>query len=187
MHTAASTYRAKRDINIPYGFQQFCNSETRIARLEPLVPLQRKDQFQVFCFGPVVQEPIIPNLPETGREHMHQVATDEFRVFKGNGPPGLTGAEATGRESHTFIIHGKDAAVGDSNLVGMSAEIFNGITEAVESLLYVGAPVLIIKGMAEFFPVMRIPEGVAGRRKGGFAFAVQFVQAGKELTLEFIP
>ena len=186
MHTTATTHWTEGNVNIPYGFQQFCYGQACITRFKSLMSLQCKDQFQVFCFGPVVQEPIIPDLLKTGREHMHEVAADEFGVIKGDGPPGVTGIKATGRKSHLIITHGKDAAVGDGNLMGIPAEIFNRITEAVKSLLYVGAPVYIIEVVTKVLPMIRIPKAYAGRRKREFPILIELVQAGKEHAFEFI-
>lgn len=187
VHAASATYRAEGDVNIPYGLQQFCYGQACIACLEPLVTLEGKDQFQVFCFSPIVQEPIIPDLLETGREHMHKVAADKFRVIKGDGAPGVTWMKAAGRESHLAIIQGKDAAVRDGNLMGIPAKIFDGIAKSVKSFLYVGTPILIIEGMAEFIPGIRIPEGSTGRGKREFPVVIEFIQAGKEFSFEFIP
>ena len=46
--------------------------------------LKPKDDFKVLTFHPVVKETIVSNLLETGRQHMHQVAPDEFRMSKGD-------------------------------------------------------------------------------------------------------
>ena len=117
---------------------------------------------------------------------MHEVAADEFGVIKGDGPPGVTGIKATGRKSHLIIIHGKDAAVGDGNLMGIPAEIFNRIAEAVKSLLCVGAPVYIIEVVTKLVPMIRIPEAYTGRGKREFSILIELVQAGKEPAFEFI-
>ena len=187
VHAAAATYGTAGDIDIPYGLQQLCHGQACIARLESLMPLQGKDQHEIFCFVPVVQEPVIPNLLKTRREHMHQIAADELRVFKGNGPSGLTGIKSAGRKGHPVIIHGKDAAVGDGDLMGISAKIFNSIAKAVESLLYVGAPVYIIEVVTEQLPMIRIAEAYAGRGKRELPIPIEPVQAGKEPAFEFIP
>ena len=117
---------------------------------------------------------------------MHEVAADEFGVIKGDGPPGVTGIKATGRKSDLVIMDGKDAAVSDGNLMGIPAEIFNGIAEAVKSLLCVGAPVYIIEVVTKLLPMIRIPKAYAGRGKREFTVQIELVQAGKELAFEFI-
>ena len=50
------------------------------------MPLKGKDQFQVFAFSTVIQKAIIPDLLKTGREHMHQITADEFRVIQSDRP-----------------------------------------------------------------------------------------------------
>ena len=60
------------------------------------MPLQGKDQLQVFIFVPVVQEAVIADLLETGREYMHQIPADEFRIIQGDVPAWLPGFPAAG-------------------------------------------------------------------------------------------
>lgn len=69
----------------------------------------------------------------------------------------------------------------------ISSQIFNGVAEAVKGLFDVGAPVLVIKGLPEFFPVIRILEHFtgSGERKG--TRLIQLFQPGKKFPFEFIP
>ena len=53
------------------------------------MPLQGKDQFQVFTFVPVVQEAVIADLLKTGRKYMHQIPADEFRILQCDVPAWL--------------------------------------------------------------------------------------------------
>ena len=94
--------------------------------------------------------------------------------------------KAAGRKGHPVIIDGNDTAVGDGDLMCIPAEIFNGIAEAVKSLLYVGAPVYIIEVVTKLVPMIRIPEAYTGRGKREFSILIELVQAGKELAFKFI-
>ena len=144
LHPTAATYRAYRNINIPYYFQQLCHCQVGIACFETLMSLQGKDQFQVFCFVPVVEESIIPDFLKTGREHMHQVAPDKFCNSQGNCPARIARPASPCGKDYLFFIIGEDAAVGNGNLMGILPQVFNGIPEAVKCLLDIGAPVFFV-------------------------------------------
>lgn len=161
-HVAASALRANMDINIPDSFQKFCHGKTGIFFPEALVPLERKDQFQVPGLVPVVQETIVPDLLKTGRKYMHQIAADEFRIFECDVPARFTGGFPSCRERHMFLIYRQDSAVGYGNLVGIPSKVFYGVAKAVESFFYVRAPVLFVKGIPEGRPFIRIPQLFAG-------------------------
>lgn len=75
--------------------------------------LKRKDLFQVFTFEPVIQESVIADFLETGREHMHQITADELCVLQGNGPAWLTRPLSPCRKTDTLVIYREDAAVPD--------------------------------------------------------------------------
>lgn len=60
------------------------------------MPLQGKDQLQVFTFVPVVQEAVIADLLETGRKHVHQIPADEFCIVQCDVPAWLPGFPAAG-------------------------------------------------------------------------------------------
>lgn len=116
------------------------------------MPLKGKDQFQVFAFSPVIQEPIIPDLLKTRWEYMHQITADELDVFQNDHPARFTGLFPPGRKCDLLSIDRKDTAVGNGNLVGISSEIFHRIAKSMESFFYVRAPFLPIKEIAESRP-----------------------------------
>lgn len=118
---------------------------------------------------------------------MHQITTDEFRVIQGDCPARLTGFLPSGEKHDLLLIYGQDAAVGNGNLVGISAKVLNGIAKTVESFLYVRTPVFFIKAVAETDPFIRTAQLFTGRRKGQFATLVQGVQFCKVFSFEFIP
>ena len=82
--------------------------------------LEFKYQFQVSGFIPVVQKSIVPDLLETGWQHMHQITSDEFCMVQGDLAFGVTGLFFPGRKSDRIIGNRKDPVVGNSNLVGIT-------------------------------------------------------------------
>lgn len=93
---------------------------------------------------------------------MHQIPADEFSIIKGNVPFRLTGFLSSCRKGNLFLRYRKNSAVGNGNLVGITPKIFNGITKAVKGLFDVRTPVLFIKTVFKFFPVIRITQLFAG-------------------------
>lgn len=187
LHPAASTYGADADVNPPYGLYQFRYGKIGISGPETLMPLKGKNEFQVFAFPTVVQEPIIPDLLETGREHMHQIPADEFGVFQGNAPVRLTWLFPSGRERDLQFVNRKDTAVRNGNLVCISSEIFHRIAKSVEGFFYVRAPILSIKEIPEFSPFIGIAELVTGSGKNKASVFVKRIEPSKKLPFECIP
>ena len=134
-HAGTATGRTDADVNVPGSFQQFRHGEPRISLMEPLVSLQGKDKPQVFRLHPVVQEAVITDLLKTFREYVHQETADKFRVFQRDFPPGFPRLPAPCRESGVRFRDREDPAVGDGGLMGVTAEVFNGIPETVEGFL----------------------------------------------------
>ena len=114
---------------------------------------------------PVIQEAVVAYFLKTGRKHVHQVTADELCVIKGNAPFWGTSAEPPGRKSNGILCDGKDPAVGNSDLMCVTAKILDGITETVKGFLYVRTPVFFIKTVFPFFPAIRITKLIAGGRK----------------------
>lgn len=151
------------------------------------MPLKCKYQFQVFGFHPVIEESVITDLLETGWKYMHQVTADEFGIFQGNYPAGPAGLFPSGRKSDLPFINRKDAAVCYCDLMCISAEIFNGIAKSIEGFFYVGAPVLVIKAIAEFRPFIRIPQLFTETGKSQSAAFVKRIETGKVFAFKFVP
>src|SRR5699024_4517366 len=155
-HGCTAAFRADSQINVPYGFKQFCHGETSVALAEPLAALDPKDQLQISGLHPVVEKSIIADLLETGREHMHQEAPDKRFMAEGDLPFRITGFPAAGRESNLCFRNRKDPVVGDCNPMGIPAQIFDGIAEAVKGFFDVRAPVFFIKAVFQFLPASEI-------------------------------
>lgn len=186
-HVAASTLRADMDINVPDGFQNVCHGKAGIFFPETLMPLERKDQFQVSGFVPVVQETIVPDFLKTGRKYMHQVTADKFRILKCDFPARSTGGFPSCRERNLPLIHRQNPAVGYGNLMGIPSKVFDGIAKAVEGFFYVRAPILFVKGIPEGSPFIRIPQFFTGGGKSQLPFLEEALEAGKKFPLKFIP
>ena len=156
-HRCASATRTDIHIHVPYGLQEFCHGHPGVPLPEPLLTLEPENQFQVCGLHPVVEETIVTDLLEAGREHMHKEAADELRAGDGDLPFGIAGLPAPGREGNGIPSQGEDPAVGDGDLMGVTAEVFDGVPKTVKSFFYVRAPVLKIKGIPKFSPPAGAP------------------------------
>ncbi len=93
---------------------------------------------------------------------MHQITADEFCVIKGNLTFRLTRFFHSCGKSNLIFRDRKNPAVGNGDPVGITSKIFNGIAKSVEGFLDVGTPVLFIKTVFPFFPVVRIAKLFTG-------------------------
>ena len=118
--------------------------------------LKRKDQLQIFCLSTVVEEAVIADLPKTMRKDMHEEAPDKFHKGKGDLTPWVSRFLAARRKSDLGVCHGKDPAVGDSDLMGVAPKILDGIAKTVKGLFDIRAPVFPIEAVLEGLPLERI-------------------------------
>ena len=125
-----------------------------------MATLELENQHQVCGLHPVIQEAIIADLLKTARQHMHQVTADKFRLRQSDGPFGVARFLAPGSEGNIRICYRTEPAVGDGNLIRIPPQVLDGIAEAVEGFLYVGAPVNGIQTVSEFPPLIRIAPGL---------------------------
>ena len=93
---------------------------------------------------------------------MHQVTSDELCVIQCDLTLWVTRLFSSGRKSNRIFGNRKDPAVGDSDLVGVASQIFDGITKAVKGFLNVRTPVLFIKVIFPIFPAIGITELLKG-------------------------
>lgn len=80
LHGSTAAFRTDADIKTPNSLQQLRHGHAGITPPEPLPALELENQFQVLHFHTVVQETIVADLLETGRQHMHEITADEFRM-----------------------------------------------------------------------------------------------------------
>lgn len=173
VHPAAATFRTDTDIHMEGSFYQFCHGKIRIPGLKTLMSLQRENEFQVFTFSTIVQESVVTDFLKTGWEHMHQITPDKFCIFQSDRPTGIPRLFSSGREDSLLRIDRQDAAVGDGNLMCISAEVFDGVAKAVKGFLDVGAPVFLIKAVAEICPLIGIAQFFTGSGKTQFSIFME--------------
>ena len=82
----SSAAGADAGIFSPDSFQDVGYAHVRIPSSESLAVLQPEDQPEVSGLPAVIEETVVTDLLEPGREHMHQVSAYELCVFQGNGP-----------------------------------------------------------------------------------------------------
>ena len=114
------------------------------------MPLQCEDQFQVFAFFAVVQKAIVADFPETGWQYMHQITANEFFMGQSNCSARFSVFFTSCGEGNLMFCNRQNPAVGDGDLMGVSSEIFNGVSKAVESLFDIRTPCFFIKLIPEF-------------------------------------
>ena len=71
--------------------------------------------------------------------------------------------------------------------MGVSSEIFNGISKPVESFFDIWTPVFFVKFVPESGPSVRILQIFTGRRKMELPFFIKGIQPIQVFSLEFIP
>lgn len=178
---------ASGDIKVPDSLYQLDHGKPGIALFKPLAILKLKDPFEVESFHPVVQEAVVADLLEASGEDMQEVAPDEFRAVQGNSAFRVARLFASGGKGNLILREVKDAAVGDGDPVGIAAQIFNGIVEAVKSLLNVGAPVFCVKAVLPLVPVGGITQLLTGRRKNKGSVFIKGRELGHKFAPELIP
>lgn len=80
----------------------------------------------------------------------------------------------------------EDSAIGNRNLMGITAQIFDRIPKTIKSFLDIRTPVFCVKTVFPFFPIVRILKFLTGRRKRKLSFLVIDLQKGKIFSFELI-
>lgn len=174
-------------VHVPYCLQEFRHGHPGIPLPEPLPALEPEDHLQVCGLHPVVEETVVTDLLETGREHVHEETAYELHAGDGDLPFGIPGPPAPGREGDGILSQREDPAVGDGDLMGVTAEIFDGVPKPVKGSLYVGAPVLKVKGIPEFSPPAGVPQLFMGGGENQPPVLEKGLEAREELPLELVP
>ena len=104
-HVTATAFGAAPDVDVPDRLQQFGQGKAGIPFPETLASLECKDQLQVLGLVSVVQEPIVTDFLETGRQHVHQVTPDELGVCKRDEAAWLARPPPSGREGHPPFVN----------------------------------------------------------------------------------
>ena len=82
---------------------------------------------------------------------MHHKPTDEFHTGNSN-YFFLFGFIILGTKRNFLFINGKDSGIGDSNAIGITTEVFDGISISVEGFLDFSIPVDGIELVLKFVP-----------------------------------
>ena len=180
-------FRTETDVNVPDLFQDLRHLHAGKSCFESLMSLKPEDQFEVSAFHAVAEETVVADLLESGRQDVHQETPDELFIRERDHAPGPAFVSGPCGECHPVFCHFKDTAVGDGDLVGITAKVFNGVPETVEGLFDVWTPVFPVEGVPEFMPCVGIPQMEAGSRKIQLPGLIQLIEAGKVLSFELIP
>lgn len=186
VHPATAAFRTDMDVNVPYRFQEFCHGKASVFFPETLTPLKRKDQFQVFTLSTIVQEPIIADFLKAMRKHMHQITADKFRVIQSDHAFWVAGLFPTGGKDSPLSVNGKDPAVGDGNLMCIPSKVFDCVAKSVKCFFYVRAPVLLVKGVTEFCPVVRVTQLFTGSRKKQFFVFMKGIKGSEVFPFKLV-
>ena len=143
-HAPAATDGADTDIFAPYFLQELCHGKTFIVSFESLSSLYPEDCPQVPGTHAVVDESIIADLLEARRQNVHEETPYEFFVAERYYSAWLAMFFCPGTERYGITAYGNNPAVRNRYLMCVPPKILYCITEAVECLLDVGAPVLTV-------------------------------------------
>ena len=183
-HAAFTTAWTYAYIIIPDWFHYFWDCNTGELWGEFLMPLNAEDDTEVFLFVTVVQKTIVPDFLKPIWEYMHHQAAYKFIRWNVNNDF-FTGPVIFSPKWNLFTADRDNAWVCNGYAVGIPAEVFNGISEAIEGFFYVGTPFLFIKSIPVLCPCVRVTKSFTWRRKNKSALSLIRIQAGKEFTTEF--
>lgn len=186
-HRGGTTVGTQTNVEIPDGFYELCYRKSGVTLFKTLPVLKLKNDFEILCFHPVIQKAVIAYFLKTTGEYMHQITPDEFRVVQGNLTFWLPRLFPSGSKGNLILCNGKNPVVGDGDSVGITSQILDGIAKPMKGFLDIGAPVLFIKMVLPFLPVIRIPQLFTGRRKNKGAAFVKGREKGHIFTFELIP
>ena len=183
-HAAFATAWTYAYIIIPDWFHYFRDWNTGELWGKFLMPLNTEDDTEIFLFVPVVQKTIVSDLLKSIREHMHHQAADKFIRWNINNDF-FTVSVIFSPKWNLSAADRDNAWVCNGNAVGISAEVFNSISEAIEGFFYVGTPFLFIKSVPVPGPCVRVTKSFTWRRKNKSALSLIRIQISKEFATEF--
>ena len=139
-----STAGTHMDIDSEHFKQLDIQFHAAVFRAKALMILYPKYNSKKALFRTVGKKTIVPDLLEAFRKNMLHKAPDEFFVRNG-GLMGGVGTVISGPESYGCIGNLFDTGVRYSYAMGVASQVFDGVAKAVEGLLYIWAPILLIK------------------------------------------
>ena len=144
-HAEAAAGSADMYVTPPYFIDALVHGKASQHGAKTLVPLYAEDGGKVLFPAAVVQETIITDLLEAGREYMHHEPADEFTAGKGDLLQGRIVFVVFCHKGNGTSTNRLYPGVGDGNAVCITPQIFNGIAETIKGLPDVRAPGGIIK------------------------------------------
>ena len=144
-HAEAAADSADMYVTPPYFIDDLVHGKASQHGAKTLVPLYAEDGGKVLFPAAVVQETIITDLLEAGREYMHHEPADEFTAGKGDLLQGRIVFVVFCHKGNGTSANRLYPGVGDGNAVCITPQIFNGIAETIKGLPDVRAPGGIIK------------------------------------------
>ena len=81
LHGCVTTFRAHADVEVPDCFQKLRHGHTGKSLFEAQSTLNLTDYLEVTGFHTVIQKTIVTDLPETCRQHVHQITADKLRML----------------------------------------------------------------------------------------------------------
>lgn len=117
---------------------------------------------------------------------MHQITAYEFRVIQSDGASWIARPFPFGGKDGLPFVNRKYPAVGNGNLVRIPSKIFNGVAETVEGFLYVRTPVLAVKAITEFRPVVRVTQLLAGGRESELLAFIKRIEAREVFPFKLV-
>ena len=84
---------------------------------------------------------------------MHEKSSDELCVGHSNGTSRVTFFNGSCTKYYMSIRYGDNPAVRDSNLMCVTAKIFDSITKTIKGLFDIRTPVFLIERIFEFLPL----------------------------------
>ena len=110
---------------------------------------------------------------------MHQEPPDEFCMLQGDLTFRLAGLFAPGREGDLLFRDGKDTAVGNGDLMGVSSKVFDGISKTMKGFFDVRTPILFIKFIFPVLPFMGILQSFTGGGEAQLIILEERIEQGK--------
>ena len=144
-HAEAAADSADMYVTPPYFIDDLVHGKASQHGAKTLVPLYAEDGGKVLFPAAVVQETIITDLLEAGREYMHHEPADELTAGKGDLLQGRIVFVVFCHKGNGTSANRLYPGVGDGNAVCITPQIFNGIAETIKGLPDVRAPGGIIK------------------------------------------
>ena len=136
------TFWASAYIDIPTFFQNLRSRCICRKTWDILLPaLHGEENMKISLLKAIVQKSVIADFSETLWKYMHEKPADEFAVFQSHlfSPVIITAIMVP--EGGMGIWHADDSSVGNGDAMGISSQIVNGISKAVEGFLYERTPV----------------------------------------------